>query len=67
MPAYYTVDVNHSGSWYQWDLTFDLSKAINLYNEYILDDTFDGVALNLHLEDGTIKTVKITEYESLPW
>lgn len=67
MRTYYTVDVKHKGSWYQWDLVQTKEVANRLYAEYIEDDTFDDVAVTLHHDCSSIQLRAKNEEEDLPW
>lgn len=67
MMNYYTVDVMHSGHWYQWDLVQTREAANKLFAQYIEDDTFDDVAITLHNDCSSIQLQAKSDEEELPW
>lgn len=67
MQAYYTVDVMHGTSWYQWDLVTTREAADKLFAEYIEDDTFDDVAITLHTNCSALQLRSKDDEEDLPW
>lgn len=67
MQTYYTVDVCHTGHWYQWDLVTTRGAADELFAKYIEDDTFDDVAITLHTSCSALQLRSKNDEEDLPW